>query len=146
MERTVTIVVLVLGFFALSAWWLEDRFGAELAITVLLGVTHLLAFAGGAVLSFAITRGSLRSVNEYAKNDAVIDRYRQQTFKEQARGDSAWQRAAAKLLTTDVRNVDRIANQRANAVIRMDREARKPQDTWGWGDDNDDDGYMEGYE
>lgn len=143
MERTVALVFGVLAFIALGVWWMDKNFGPQLSISVLLGVTHLLAFAGGAVLSFAITRGSLRSVNEYAKNDAIIDRYRQQTFKVQASGEASWQKAAAKLLTLDQQNVNKLANERAKAVIDLDREARKPKDTWQWDPDEDEDGIGE---
>lgn len=136
MERTFAIVLGVLAFLALGTWWLEDRFGPELSLTILLGVTHLVAFAGGAILSFAISRGTLRSVNDYAKNDAIIDRYRQQSFKAQASGEAAWQKAAARLLTLDQSNVNNLANQRAKAIINLDREQRKrSEETWTWGDE-----------
>lgn len=139
MERVVAITALVLGFIILGMWWLETRFGAGMAFNVLMGITHLVAFAAGAVLSFAITRGSLRAVNEYAKTDAQVDRYRQQSFKEQARGDSAFKRAAAQMGVIDARRLDRLANDRAKAILQRDREAQRPVDSWSWDDQEDDD-------
>lgn len=147
MERTVAIVLGILAFLALGTWWLEDRFGSQLSLVILLGVSHLVAFAGGALLSFAISRGTLRSVNDYAKNDAIIDRYRQQTFKAQASGEAAWQRAAARLLTLDQSNINNLANQRAKAVINLDREQRRAaEETWTWGDDGKEGYDPEGWE
>lgn len=134
MERVVAITALALGFIVLGMWWLETRFGSGMAFNVLMGITHLLAFAAGAVLSFAITRGSLRAVNEYAKTDAQVDRYRQQSFKEQARGDSAFKRAAAQMSVIDARRVDRMAQDRANIILQRDRQAQQPVDTWDWND------------
>jgi len=146
-ERTVAIVLGILAFLALGTWWLEDRFGSQLSLVILLGVSHLVAFAGGALLSFAISRGTLRSVNDYAKNDAIIDRYRQQTFKAQASGEAAWQRAAARLLTLDQSNINNLANQRAKAVINLDREQRRAaEETWTWGDDGKEGYDPEGWE
>lgn len=147
MERTVAIVLGILAFLALGTWWLEDRFGSQLSLVILLGVSHLVAFAGGSLLSFAISRGTLRSVNDYAKNDAIIDRYRQQTFKAQASGEAAWQRAAARLLTLDQSNINNLANQRAKAVINLDREQRRAaEETWTWGDDGKEGYDPEGWE
>jgi len=150
MERMVALVAIALGFVILAAWWIETRFGAQMAFSVLMGVSHLLAFAGGAVLSFAITRGSLRSVNDYAKLDAQVDRYRQQTFKAQATGDAAMRRAAAQMNVIDARRVDRMAQDRAKILLQRDRQEREPIDTWQWDDDAeidiDDEPYQNGWQ
>ncbi len=136
MDRTVTIVVIALGFIGLSGWWLETRFGPDMTVAVLLGITHLLAFAGGAVLSFAITKGSLRSVNDYAKQDAMVDRFRLQSFKEMARGGAAREKANAQIDVINTRRVDRLASERAKLLMDLERQKwegeMKPVDTWDW--------------
>ena len=140
MERAVAALALVLGFIVLGMWWLETRFGSGVAFNVLMGITHLLAFAGGSALSLAITRSSLRAVNDYARVDAQTDRYRQQTFKEQVRGDSALRRAAAQLQVMDARRVETLARDRARILTRREQEAERlanqPVDTWDWEDDD----------
>lgn len=138
MERIVAVVIILVGFFVLGMWWLESRFGADTAFNVLMGLTHLVAFAAGAVLSFAIGRANIRSINDYARTDAQTDRYRQQTFKEYARGESAMRRAAAQLGVIDARRVDKLANDRARILLSRDREERQNADTWSWDDETED--------
>ena len=64
---------------------------------------------------------TLDAITQFNANDAQVDRYRQQSFKAMAQGESAMQRAAAQLTVLDAKRVTQIADQRAKLLTEAPR-------------------------
>ena len=128
--RIVTIIA-VPAFITLAVWWLESRFDSLVAFGVVF-------FAGGALLSHMIQKNTLNAVTSFAQKDAQTDRYRQQSFKVLAQGESAMQKAAAQLTVLDAKRVEGLAQQRARMLAAPAPVAEQPSgDTWSWDDEQD---------
>lgn len=138
-------LVAVLVFICVAVLWLADAIGKNYTVFVLGALVLVAVFAGGAVLSMAIQRNTLGAITKFNANDAQIDRYRQQSFKAMAQGESAMQRAAAQLTVLDAKRVNQIASQQAKLLTDTERQKwelaqqRQPQnaDAWGYDDDGD---------
>ena len=135
--RIVTIIA-VPAFITLAVWWLESRFDSLVAVIVIGGLFGVVFFAGGALLSHMIQKNTLNAVTSFAQKDAQTDRYRQQSFKVLAQGESAMQKAAAQLTVIDAKRVERLAQQRARMLAAPAPVAEQPSgDTWSWDDEQD---------
>ena len=135
--RIVTIIA-VPAFITLAVWWLESRFDSLVAVIVIGGLFGVVFFAGGALLSHMIQKNTLNAVTSFAQKDAQTDRYRQQSFKVLAQGESAMQKAAAQLTVIDAKRVERLAQQRARMLAGPAPVAEQPSgDTWSWDDEQD---------
>ena len=135
--RIVTIIA-VPAFITLAVWWLESRFDSLVAVIVIGGLFGVVFFAGGALLSHMIQKNTLNAVTSFAQKDAQTDRYRQQSFKVLAQGESAMQKAAAQLTVIDAKRVEGLAQQRARMLAAPAPVAEQPSgDTWSWDDEQD---------
>ena len=133
--RVVTIIV-VPAFVTLAVWWLESRFDALVAVLVIGTIAGALFFTGGALLSHMIAKSTMQNVTNFAQRDAMTDRFRMQSFKAMASGESAMQRAAAQLTVLDAKRVDGLAQQRARLLAGPAPVAEQPTgDVWSWDDD-----------
>ena len=133
--RIVTIIA-VPAFITLAVWWLESRFDSLVAVIVIGGLFGVVFFAGGALLSHMIQKNTLNAVTSFAQKDAQTDRYRQQSFKVLAQGESAMQKAAAQLTVIDAKRVEGLAQQRARLLAGPAPVAEQPTgDVWSWDDD-----------
>ena len=135
--RIVTIIA-VPAFITAAVWWLESRFDSVVAVVVIGGLFGVVFFAGGALLSHMIQKSTLNAVTSFAQKDAQTDRYRQQSFKVLAQGESAMQKAAAQLTVLDAKRVEGLAQQRARMLAAPAPVAEQPSgDTWSWDDEQD---------
>ena len=133
--RIVTIIA-VPAFITLAVWWLESRFDALVAVLVIGSIVGTVVFAAGALLSHVIAKSTMQSVTTFAQRDAQTDRYRQQSFKVLAQGESAMQKAAAQLTVIDAKRVEGLAQQRARLLAGPAPVAEQPTgDVWSWDDD-----------
>lgn len=133
-------LVAILGFIALGVSWLQDGIGIDKTIIVIGALVGVLIFAGGGIFAYSIQRITLDAIARFNGSDAQIDRYRQSTFREIARGETAERRADATLRVLDAKRVDQIAQQRAGLLVDLERqqwEQRQQQDAWGALDDGD---------
>lgn len=121
-NSTPVIYLATLGFICLAVWWIESRFGVNTTGYVLLGLGIAGAVVLGFVLNMANTKGVLGILAKFNQNDAMTDRYRMATFKENAKGEVAERAAQAKLTVLDARRVDQIAQQRAKVLIDVERQ------------------------
>lgn len=129
-------IVAVGGLVILAVWWLESRFDALVAVLVIGTIVGALFFTAGAFLSHAIAKSTMQNLTRFADSDAQTDRYRMQSFKTLAQGESAMQRAAAQLTVLDARRVDQIAAQRAKLLTDgINREPQPQENAWTWDDD-----------
>lgn len=142
-------LVAVLVFICVAVMWLADAIGKNYTVLVIFALVGVLIFAGGAVLSMVIQKNTLGAIGKFNATDAQIDRYRQQSFKALAQGESAMQRAAAQLTVLDAKRVNQIASQQAKLLTDTERQKwelaqRQPQnaDDWGYDDDGDGGGFQ----
>lgn len=136
----------VLGFIILSVWWLQGAIGQDYTLLVIFALVGVVIFAGGALFAHMNQKQTLNAITKFNADDAQIDRYRQQSFKAMAQGESAMQRAAAQLTVLDAKRVDRLAAQQAKLLTDSERakwEAQnrqaEPADIWTWDDDDNGD-------
>lgn len=133
----------MLGFVGLAVWWLQKAVGQHYTVLVVFALVGVLLFAGGALFAHMNQKQTLDAITKFNANDAQIDRYRHQSFKALAQGESAMRRAAAQLTVLDAKRVDRLATQQAKLLTDSERAKWQAQhnpaqaDIWEWdGDDS----------
>ena len=134
----------ILGFICVAVWWLNDAIGTNYTVLVIFALVGVLLFAGGALYGHVNQKMTLDAITKFNANDAKIDRYRLETMKESQKGQTAWDKAQAAITILDAKRIDKLADQRAKALI-IDQQAAQSDDTWTWDDDNaddDDDGFQ----
>jgi hypothetical protein len=137
------IVILgILTFIGVAVWWLESRFGADVALMTLGGTLGIICFAFGAILTYGLARAMLRGASEFNRDIASTDRYRQMTMREYARGEREAFNARTKLEVLDAK----LAQQRAGLLLdlerrRMEEVKRLPQ--WNVEDEDTSQSYRE---
>ncbi len=125
------IVAMGLAIFGvgLGVWWLEDRFGSEVALAGLVLVFVVACLVLGWLLSIASSRQVLHAVTRFNERDAMTDRYRQQTAQYLLEGDHLSQQA----LVIRERRLDRqLATQQMQQRWEIEQERRMLQGP-GWG-------------
>lgn len=135
-------ILVILGFVILSVWWLQGAIGQNYTVLVIFALIGVFLFAAGALFAHMNQKQTLGAITQFNRDDAQIDRYRQQSFKAMASGQSAMQRAAAQLTVLDARRIDRLAGQQAKLLVDTERQKwevqqqhQQPADTWTWDDD-----------
>lgn len=132
----------VLGFIILGVNWLTDGIGRDYTVLVIFALIGVILFAGGALFAHVNQRQTLDAITKFNANDSQIDRYRQATFKELARGESAQVRADAQLRVLDARRIDQLAQERARLLVDTQQQQQaqqrnawdaSEQDFAGWG-------------
>ena len=116
------IVVTLTALIVVAVWWMESRFGTAMTGYALVGLFGVICLVIGYILSLASTRSTLNSAAEFNRDLAGVEKYRQQAFREFARGDSHERRAAAQITVLDARRVDQLATQRAKMLVDTERE------------------------
>jgi len=142
------VIVAVLIFIGIGVWWLESRFGTTMTGYVLLGLGIAGAIVIGWILALATMKTTLTSQTQFSRDDAMIDRYRQMTYREHARADTAWHKANAQLTVMDAKRVDQLAQQRANLLMDLERQRHEgqAQQIPQWAIDDDDNGQFQTWE
>ncbi|MGE3487944.1 MAG: hypothetical protein AB7L09_24755 [Nitrospira sp.] len=134
-------LVAMLGFIALAVWWLQGAVGQHNTVLIVFALVGVFLFAGGSLFAHMNQKQTLDAITKFNANDAQIDKYRQQSFKALAQGESAMNRAAAQLTVLDAKRVTQIADQRAKLLTDTERAKwevqQQPQqaDAWTWDDD-----------
>lgn len=133
----------VLVFIGVAVWWLQGAIGKDYTVLVIFAIVGVILFAGGALFAHMNQGQTLNAVTKFNANDAQIDRYRMATYKEQARGEAAMQKAAAALTVLDAKRVNQIATQQAKLLTDTERAKwevkQQPAsvEAWAWDDDDD---------
>lgn len=133
----VWMIAIPLAFVGVAVWWLESRFGSGVALMVLGGLVGVLALIVGIVLSLAVQRNTLTAAGQFNANLAAVEQQRAQTErarfgvdKERARAERSLTEARARIEVMDVRRVDQIAQQRAQALLQDQRRQQANAPTW----------------
>jgi len=117
-----TIIVTLTALIVIGVWWIESRFGATMTGYVLVGLGGVICLIIGFILSLASTKSAMQTAADFNRDLAGVEKYRQQAFKEFARGDSHERRAAAQITVLDARRVEKLAAQRAKLLTDAERE------------------------
>ncbi len=127
------VVIAVLIFVGVAMWWLESRFGATAALTIVGSLVGALLVIAGFMLNLASTRSTLNAASEFNRGLAEVEKYRQMTERERARGDSAWHKANAQITVMNEKRVHQLADQRARMLVDQQRQPQQPQAAeWDW--------------
>ena len=130
-------MVSVFVFIGVAVWWLQSAIGQDYTLLVIFALVGVILFAGGALFAHMNQKQTLDAITRFNANDAQVDRYRQQSFKAMAQGESAMQKAAAALTVLDAKRVGRLADQQAKLLVDSQRQAQPVQsDTWAWDADD----------
>lgn len=138
----------VLVFIGVAVWWLNGAIGSNYTVLVIFALVGVILFAGGALFAHANQKMTLDAITKFNANDSQIDRYRMQSFKAMAQGESAMQKAAAQLTVLDAKRVNSIATQQAKLLTDTERARweieQQPQsaDAWTWDDDGNGDNFQ----
>lgn len=81
----------------LFLWWLRYDFGANVALIAVVLTAGTIFFIGGAILTHQIQKNTLDGVAKFSAKDAMTDRYRMQSLRVLAQGESAKQKGDAQL-------------------------------------------------
>jgi len=142
----------VLGFIGLAVWWLDGAIGKDYTVLVIFALVGVIVFAGGAMFAHVNQKMTLDAITKFNSNDAKIDEYRMQTFRDMQRGETAMQKAAAALTVLDAKRVNQIAGQQSKLLIDTERAKwhaqQRPEpatvDLWDLdGDDSDGQSFKE---
>jgi hypothetical protein len=128
---------LILLFIGVAVWWLNGAIGANYTLLIIFALVGVILFAGGALFAHANQKMTLGAITKFNADDAQIDKFRMQSFKAMAQGESAMQRAAAQMTVIDAKRVDKLADQRARLLLSDARQQAQPEaDAWTWDDDD----------
>ena len=132
------LVVVIVAVFV-GVWWLEDRFGSNVALMVIAAVFGIICFAGGALIMLASQARTLDGITQFTAKDAMIDKFRMQSVLEAARGQSARDKAQAQIDVINEKRVQQLADQYAQArVAKYQIETKQePAPTRSWYDEDD---------
>ena len=144
-------MVTIIGAIFWAVSWIAGIVGGEVTLIVVGAIVLVIVFAAGALFMHMNQKMTLDAFNKANANDAQIDRYRMQSFKAMASGESAMQRAAAQLQVLDAKRITKLADQQAKLLTDAERERMDAQyaaqtkqgaDAWTWDDDSDE-GFQE---
>jgi len=145
-------ILTVLVFIAVAVWWIEDRFNSTAVLIVLGCVVGTAAFVGGSLLSHMTAKVTMENVAKFTAQDAQVDRYRMQSFKEMQKGEAAMRKAEATLTVLDAKRVHQLAGQQSKLLIDAERakwdaqhrqEEPESVDLWDIGDEDQGSGIQE---
>lgn len=140
------VIVAVLAFIVAAVWWLESRFGANVAMMVLGGTLGIICFAAGGLLVAAVQKATLNAATDFNHDIAGTERYRQMTGREYARSEREAFSARAKLEVIDAKRIDQLAQQRAGLLVDLERKRmEEAKQLPHWGVDDEDDGEFQRY-
>lgn len=92
------IILFAIGLFL---WWLRNDFGSTYALGAVIVAVILLfgtvLFVLGGVHSHKIQKDTMDGISKFNAQDATIDRYRMQSLRVLAQGESAKQKGDAQL-------------------------------------------------
>lgn len=125
---SVAKIAIVVGALFTAVTWLEAGIGREYTTLVIFALIGVILFALGGIFAYSVQRITLDAVTRFNQGDATTDRYRQLTFKELLKGNTAEVRADAALRVLDAKRIDQLAQQRAKLLTST--ELPSEDDFW----------------
>ena len=121
--KALVAVCLPLAFLALAVWWLESRFDAGVAITVVDAIWGVVALGIGYVLAMLSNRQALQAASDMHRAQSQAEAARARALTEGVR----WARQSDGVMQRDVL---RLSEQRANLLMDTRRQAEMSPDEW----------------
>ena len=94
-------LALIVGSIACLLWWLRNDFGPNYALGALIVAVILLfgtlMFVAGSSNAHKIQKDTLEGISKFNAQDATIDRFRMQSLRVIAQGETAKQKAVSQL-------------------------------------------------
>lgn len=116
---------IIIALVVAAIWWLEGSIGKNYTVLAVGALVLVIIFAGGALFAQALQKQTLDAVSKFGAQDAQVDRYRLNSFKALASGQSAMQRAAAQLTVIDAKRVDKLAAQQAKLLTATPKSSEE---------------------
>ena len=123
----VWLVGIVLAFVCLAVWWLQEQFGATMAIIAVGAALGVVCLIVGWVLSLATQRSTLNAAGQFNADLASTEKARQATYREGVRYEREAFNHRARLEELDARRVDQLAQQRAKLLTDVQRQQMELQ-------------------
>jgi hypothetical protein len=117
------LISLLLAFLALAVWWLESRFDAGVAITVIGAILGVVALGIGYVLAMFSNRQALQAASNMHQAQSQAETARARALTESVR----WARQSDGIMQRDVL---RLSEQRANLLMDTRQQAEMSPDEW----------------
>lgn len=125
------VLAIPFGFVVLGVWWLEDRFGTGVAAVTIGGVLALLAFAGGALFAYRLSKRTLENAATFVADVTDVQRASMNVQREHARAEREAFSLRARAELTDEARVQRLAEQRARLLVDGQPKAEPaPPPSW----------------
>jgi hypothetical protein len=110
------------GFLGVGVWWIESRFGANMAAGVLIAALALSTATGAALLTHRIMRRTQESASDMIASVADAMRAQAGVHREIARADAARVVADTRRELIDHQQVVKLADQRAKLLLEVEEE------------------------
>lgn len=68
--------------------WLQINLGIDITIWIIGALVLIAVFAGGALFAHATQRLTLDAIAKYAKDDAMVDKFRMQSYRDMTQAES----------------------------------------------------------
>ena len=112
------LLLVVFGFVGVGVWWIESRFGSNMAAGVLIALLALITASGAALLTYTIM--AMTQQNSSDMIASVSDSFRARAQVD--RGYAAVDANRSKMELIDYQQVVKLADQRAGLLVDLERE------------------------
>ena len=116
------LLAVLFGFLGIGVWWIESRFGANMAAGVLIAALALSTATGAALLTHRIMRRTQESASDMIASVADAMRAQAGVQREFARADAARVVADTRRDLIDHQQVVKLADQRARLLLEVEEE------------------------
>jgi len=93
-------------FICVAVWWLDGAIGSDYTVLVIFALVGVIIFAGGALFAHLNQQSTLNAITKFNANDAQIDKYRMQTMKQIASGQTAKDKADAQVKVLEMKQIE----------------------------------------
>ncbi len=113
----ILVLSIPFGFVALGVWWLESRFGLGVAAVTLGGILAILAFVGGALFAYRLSKRTLENAAVFVEDVTGVQRATVSLLREGARAEREAFSLRARAELADEARVRRLADQQARLLV-----------------------------
>jgi hypothetical protein len=112
------VIGLVFGTIAAVNWWLETRFGANIAILTWGAAGGIICVALGILFTMIVQRSTITGVSDILHDNANVSKAQIGVYREYARSEREAFKERAKLDVLDERRIMKLADQQARLIAQ----------------------------
>jgi hypothetical protein len=131
--KLLTITLTIVGAVA----WLQYYGGFDFAFGIVAMIALIVVFAGGGLFAHANQKMTLDAMTKFNAQDAQIDRYRQEAFKELAKGQTYQVKAGSEIGVIEARRQNKLLEMQEKDEYNAQKAATVDGDTWSWDDESE---------